>query len=104
MIPIPPIDIEETKINFNEQHYAIGGKMLTGKYELASNEFANFKVEPKLVYYIKEKLAYNLARKMVDDRLIEFTEYRDISTDRTIISFRCYLVPDDQIKILRIYA
>jgi hypothetical protein len=104
MTPIPPIDIEETKINFNEQHYAIGGKMLTGKYELASNEFSRFKVEPNLIDYIKEKLAYNLARKMVDDRLIEFTEYRDINTDTTTISFRCYLAPDDQIQILRIYA
>jgi hypothetical protein len=104
MIPIPPIDIEETKINFNEQHYAIGGKMLIGKYELASNEFENFKVEPKLVDYIKEKLAYELAKKMIEDRLIEFTEYKNISTDSSTIAFRCYLAPDDQIKILRIYA
>jgi hypothetical protein len=97
------IHIDSDRIAFSTKEYAIGGKMLIGKYELASNEFATFKFEPKLVDYIKEKLAYNLAKKMVEDKLIEFTEYKNISTDSSTITFRCYLVPDDQIKILRAY-
>ena len=97
------INIDTDRIDFTTKDYAIGGKMLIGKYELASNEFTNFKVEPKLVDYIKEKLAYNLAKKMVEDRLIEFTEYKNISTDSSTITFRCYLAPDDQIKIIRTY-
>jgi hypothetical protein len=97
------INIDTDRIDFSIKHYAIGGKMLIGKYELASNEFENFKFEPKLVDYIKEKLAYELAKKMIEDRLIGFTEYKNISTDSSTIAFRCYLAPDDQIKILRAY-
>jgi len=97
------INIDTDRIDFLTKDYAIGGKMIIGKYELVSNEFANFKVEPKLVDYIKERLSYELAKKMIEDRLIEFTEYKNISTDSSTITFRCYLAPDEQIKILRAY-
>lgn len=82
--------------NVNIKEYAIGGKLITVS-QIINEEL--LKDIPRDV--IKEKMAMELARCMVENKLIEFTSQRDISTLQLRIYARCYLAPDGQVKILR---
>ena len=50
---------------------------------------------------IKKRLAMNLAEKMLEDGVIEFTQMQDSASGHNTIKARCYLVPDDQVRLLR---
>ena len=47
-------------------------------------------------------MALELANHMMTDKLLEFTESYDNISQRYKISARCYLAPDDQVKLLRV--
>jgi hypothetical protein len=40
---------------------------------------------------------------MISNGLVEFTQMHDNITFDTIVKARCYLAPNDQVKILRIH-
>lgn len=82
--------------NLDIKEYAIGGKLITAS-QIINEEL--LKDIPRDV--IKEKMAMELARGMLENKLIEFTSQRDISSLQIKIYARCYLAPDTQVKILR---
>ena len=50
---------------------------------------------------IKEDIAFALAEKMIEEGAISFTQIPDINTGITTIKARCFLVPDNQVRLLR---
>ena len=51
---------------------------------------------------VKERLAEELVRYMMENNLIEFTKQLDPNTDNTLYRAHVYVAPNNQIKILRI--
>ena len=88
--------------NFNTegsttQDFAIGGKLC--QVSMTFQEFQMYEFEQKKDS-IKHNLAIKLAEYMIDNKLIEFTKMQNMSMETTLYC-RCYLAPDDQIRILR---
>jgi hypothetical protein len=50
---------------------------------------------------IKKRLAMDLAEKMLEEGVIEFTQMQDSASGHKTIKARCYLVPDNQVSIIR---
>jgi len=50
---------------------------------------------------VKKRLAMDLAEKMLEEGVIEFTQMQDSVWVHKTIKARCYLVPDNQVRILR---
>ena len=78
------------------KEYAIGGKLLTAS--LMSDEDT---IQSMGKDFIKEKLAIQLAMGMLENKMVEFTSMRDHLTLSIKIHARCYLTPDNQVKIIR---
>jgi len=91
-----PYDVE-----FSSVDVAIGGKLIQAKLELTNMEAMNFKSDDDYKRAIKQKIAADLARVMIESNLIEFTRLPQLTTGTDIIYARCYLAPDSQVKILR---
>jgi len=50
---------------------------------------------------VKKRLAMDLAEKMLEEGVIEFTQMQDSVWGHKTIKARCYLVPDNQVRLLR---
>lgn len=85
---------------FNSYDYPIGGKMVHVTYkmsELESTQFADDEFKKRM----KSELAYKMAEFIIENKLCEFTRHHDPFGFSNLISMRCYLAPNDQVKILR---
>jgi len=76
----------------------IKGEMLTVKMEMSEWEFNN-SVVPKPE--IKKKLAVMLAEELLQNKNVEFTYQKNHNNGNISVRVRCFVVPDDQVKILR---
>ena len=88
--PAPPIAYEHT----------IQGQMFMVNYQASEVDVAtmsNGGVKDR----IKESIAFSLAMKMIEEGAIAFTQIPDIASGTTTIKARCFLVPDNQVRILR---
>lgn len=89
--------VDNSVIDF--QDYAIGGKLIGATLTLTAVEA--MQVTGSERQYIKEKLAVLLAKAMIENGLVEFTQLDNPSTMGKMIHARCYLAPNDQVKIIR---
>jgi len=92
-----------TDPTFTSWKYAIGGKMVVGRAEMTEQ----FKVmledgDLTAISHIKEKLTRDLVHHILENKLVEFTQYDDPITFRKQLAIRAYLAPDAQVKILRL--
>lgn len=85
-----------SKGDFEIKEYAIGGKLVTMRLVIGGYEAELLTKEQ-----IKQKMASQLAQAMVDNKLIEFTKLVDPMTANVIIHGRCYVAPNEQVKIIR---
>jgi len=76
----------------------IKGEMLTVKMEISEWEFNNSMI-PKPE--IKKKLALMIAEELLERKNVEFTYQKNHNNGNISVRVRCYVVPDDQVKILR---
>lgn len=97
-----PTGIDPFEIDFSVRQVAIGGKLVQASIELNPIDTMNFKTNDDLKRAIKQKVAAELARAMIESNLIEFTRLPQLGSGTDIIHARCYLAPDNQVKILRI--
>jgi hypothetical protein len=96
----PTPDLFDPEIGIDIHGFAIGGQLLTVRMEVdAVNELVMNDQEWRKL--IRHKLATQLATAMLDQDLMETTTFEDPVTMRKTIAARCYLAPNDQIKILR---
>ena len=82
-----------------DKEYAIQGKMLTAKVMVRELDMMS-------VYNtdaFKNTLGSQFARALIENRLLEFTKYQDVQTMNTVVHVRAFLVPDDQVRLLRTF-
>lgn len=88
--------------DFKVHEYIIGGKMVVGRatmehaYAVQMNTDHDFRDE------VKKKLIMDMAQFILENNLVEFTQYDDPMTMNKQIAVRAYLAPNDQVKILRL--
>ena len=88
---------------FESHDYAIGGKLVTGRITMSPHykELIEDGDEAAKIR-IKTDLIHQMATFMLEENLVEFTQYEEpISGDKTI-AIRAYLAPDHQVRILRL--
>ena len=76
----------------------IKGEMLTVKMEMSEWEFNNSMI-PKPE--IKKRLAVMLAEELLQNKNVEFTYQKNHNNGNISVRVRCFVVPDDQVKLLR---
>lgn len=96
-------NIDEFKSQFETRDYLIGGKLIQASREVHFDEALTFYSEVDYKKLLKSEMAAELARFMIENNLIEFTRLTDQNTMIDKIYARCYLAPDDQVKILRVH-
>ena len=95
---IDPFDFENSVVDI-----PIGGKLVQSKFELSPTEQMHFRSDDDYKRAIKSKMANELARYMIEANLVEFTHMPHNTIGNDIIYARCYLAPDDNVKILRMH-
>jgi len=87
---------------FQTYEYIIGGKMVVGKAILEDSfaEMLNHDFDAR--DRIKTELIHQMAKYILENKLVEFTQMKDPVTFKTRIAVRAYLAPDEQVKILRL--
>ena len=97
--PTPFLDWED--FNFTYKDVAIGGKLVKGHISLHESKMMTISSDAEMREYVRTMMANQLAEYMIAGGLIEFTQMKDNVTLYTTITARCYLAPNDQVKILR---
>lgn len=88
-------------INVNFEEHSIQGKMLTAQYIIGMAETLHFDSENSFRQHVKQMLARQLAEKIIEDKLAEFTIEKIATTQSTVVRARCFLTPDSNVRILR---
>ena len=83
-----------------QYEHAIQGQMFTVSFT-ASDVLMFDKSEDVWKQEVKKQLAIDLAEKMLEKGVIEFTQIPDLTLGHNVIRARCFLIPNDQVKILR---
>jgi hypothetical protein len=86
---------------FEFQDYAIGGKMVIATYATSYLDAMSWKTN--FEDHVKEHLTSQLAKFMLNNKLIEFTKKSNPNSDDITYIARCYLTTDDTVKILRVH-
>jgi hypothetical protein len=88
-------------IGINSQQYAIKGNMMQSHIVMADYEF--LQIDPQTFQSdIKNRLVDNLWRELLQAKCIEFTKFEDLGGGQTHFRARMFVVPDDQVRILRL--
>ena len=88
---------------FEVYGYVIGGKMVVGRAEMTPDFHMKIRDgDYTAIMQIKEKLTRDLVQFILENKLVEFTQYNDPITQRSQLAVRAYLAPSDQVKILRL--
>jgi hypothetical protein len=86
--------------NFTYKDVAIGGKLVQGTSHVPEYKMIAVR-DHELKQYLKSSMAQQMSEYMISNGLVEFTQMRDNITFDTLVKARCYLAPNDQVKILR---
>lgn len=102
----PPLKLDFNPFEdfkFTYKDVAIGGKMVRGTIRVPEYKMTVINSDHEFKQYFRTTMAHQLAEYMISNGLVEFTQMRDNITFDTIVNARCYLAPNDQIKILRVH-
>lgn len=88
--------------DFKTYDYIIGGKMVVGRASMEHSYAAQMNSDVEFRNEVKKKLIMDMAQFMLENNLVEFTQYDDPLTFGKQIAVRAYLAPNDQVKILRL--
>lgn len=84
--------------NIDVKDYSIGGKLVIARC-IHPDDLMSLKTVP--AEEIKRDLTNQLVTYIMEKGLIEFTKFPDITRMQTTYTARCYLAPNDQIRIIR---
>jgi hypothetical protein len=79
----------------------IQGKMLTVSRSMGMESLTEAIDYSPLENTIKIELATDIALKMLESGMIEFTKQNDPTTDTITYRARCFMTPNDQVQTLR---
>jgi hypothetical protein len=97
----PQQGLFDEDVIFETEDHVIGGTMITVKIE--HDDLAHMKMDDEQWrIHIRHKLANQLALVMLESQLMETTSMQD-PQGRLIIAARCYLAPNQQVKVLRVH-
>lgn len=96
-----PFPFDTDDISFGVKEYAIGGKMVSATYAASYLDAMSWKTD--FEDHVKEQLAQQMVRYMLNNKLIEFTKSSSATSEAITYRARCYLTPDDNVKILRVH-
>lgn len=102
--PLQTNVIDPFEVEVNVKDIAIGGKLVAVSLELNPLDEMTFANPDEYKRAVKQKIASELARAMIESNLIEFTQMLSSTSMNKVIHARCYLAPDSQVKILRIHS
>ena len=88
--------------DFKTYDYIIGGKMVVGRASMEHSYAVQMNSDVEFRNEVKKKLIMDMAQFMLENNLVEFTQYDDPLTMNKQIAVRAYLAPNDQVKILRL--
>ena len=91
----------DEEFTFKTMDYPIGGKIVSTSLEITFADTDRFLSDDDFKRAIKERMATHLVKCMMENNLIEFTKIEDSATGSYRLHARCYLAPNDQVKILR---
>lgn len=89
-------------VTFNTYDYAIGGKLLVVTTSISEDYMHLMKSDFDARERFKHDTALQMAKFMLENKLLEFTEYSDPMTFTKRVACRAYLAPDEQVRILRV--
>ena len=95
-----PLGFDATNVQVEE--HVIGGKMVTIRSEIGANNLVHIDDETWR-QTIRSELAHKLATFILQTGLCEITTMQTPHSLSRTVAIRCYLAPDDQVKILRIH-
>ena len=88
--------------DFKVHDYIIGGKMVVGRAMMEHSYAVQMNSDQAFRDEVKRKLIMDMAQFILENNLVEFTQYDDPLTMSKQIAVRAYLAPNDQVKILRL--
>ena len=91
----------DEEFTFKTMDYPIGGKLLSTSLDITFADTNRFLTDDDFKNAIKQRMATHLVKCMMENNLIEFTKIEDSATGSYRLHARCYLAPNDQVKILR---
>lgn len=77
------------------------GKLIIASCMMAETDYQQIKYIEEVKNRLRFDLAEQIARGMIDNRLVETTSITDIHSGDRIIRARCYLAPDSDVRLLR---
>ena len=89
------------EFNIETFEYAIQGQGLKISMSLSDSEVLMADKDSNFKEHIRKKLAAALAEKILQSKLCEVTQWDDPVLFTRNVGIRCYLVPNDHVKILR---
>lgn len=87
-------------IEFDIKQYTIQGKMVVGSYELSLSKHLQLS-DAAVHQLIKEELVKGLVNFILENKLAEFTQQEDHLNMSKLYRVRCFLTPDDQVRLIR---
>jgi hypothetical protein len=99
----PYIDID-CNFDISVKENLIQGKMISCQYIVGMADTMRFDSEESFRQHVKNILAKQLAQKIIEDKLAEFTFEKIHSTQSTVVRSRCFITPNDQVRILRTHG
>jgi hypothetical protein len=84
------------------KEFAIGGKLVAVRCSYSDIDVGN--VNRSSESEIKKLLMHQMVEYIMQEGLVEFTKQPNPNGISTTYQARCYLAPDNQVKILRIYG
>lgn len=91
------------EVSFDYEEYAIGGKMITVKVSVPDETFTRAMSNDTAREEVRQMLVEQIASIILDRKLCEITQMKDVMLTTTVAA-RCYVAPNEQIKILRTVA
>ena len=95
-----PLGFDLADVNVEE--IAIGGKMVTVRMEMTDSSMVHVDDETWR-QTIRSELAHKLATYILEAGLCEITTMQMPTSYGKSVAIRCYLAPNDQVKLLRIH-
>jgi hypothetical protein len=91
---------DDYDITFKTVEIPIGGKIVTLTVAVTEQQIISMS-DVHVRDHFKEQMAKLLATYMLENNLVETTHYLNQIDGTRKVNVRCYLSPNDQIKILR---
>lgn len=85
--------------SFDAMDYTIQGRMVICRMSIP--DYTLTRMDPNFKDNIKMQMATQIATFMLDNKMIEYTQQRDMADMKTLIAARCFVTPDDTVRILR---